>query len=533
MGKMKKLFCLILSLALLLPMLNAAATAAGATTKNAVPTKSTVTVNGSPVAFQAYNIDGANYFKLRDIAKALNGTAKQFEVGYDAAENAIVLTAGKPYTVTGGELVVSGAEVNQPAALSSAKVTLNGSLIQLTAYLIGGNNYFKLRDIGTALGFGVAWNAGTNTIEINTASPSNPGTSDVGFFNPSVNYNAKPKYKIVYMMGSSGVLYDMFDYSFKLWADRMNCSYSSFSAEGDTDLYIEALATYAAQGVDGFILDPDASVYDRVIEVLREQKVPWMPAMATPVDENGRLQHPAVGFDNTAFGVQMATWAIDYAKKTWPNAKESEIGMLSMDFSLSDQVHERTTGAHSVWNQHYLRNNFYTADGALTGDLSEDGGYKLAYEVFAAHPAIKYWLVCAFFDDYALGANDAAVKLGKQNGCVIVNCGGSALIDQWDNGKNSCWKASVFAAQTIFAEPMIGGLYAQMDGQATAETLWTDWIDKKHGEKYAFLNIPTIVLTKDNYQEYLEWVDAYSGFNFSDYSYHGTQFPSRATPPVY
>ena len=44
---------------------------------------------GEKKAFDAYNIEGSNYFKLRDLAYVLNGTDKQFEVGWDAAANAI------------------------------------------------------------------------------------------------------------------------------------------------------------------------------------------------------------------------------------------------------------------------------------------------------------------------------------------------------------------------------------------------------------------------------------------------------------
>ncbi len=43
---------------------------------SAIPTKSRVLVNGKEVAFGAYNIDGYNYFKLRDLAMALSGTVK-------------------------------------------------------------------------------------------------------------------------------------------------------------------------------------------------------------------------------------------------------------------------------------------------------------------------------------------------------------------------------------------------------------------------------------------------------------------------
>ena len=44
-----------------------------------------LTVDGKYVDCERYNIDGANYFKLRDLACLLNGTGSQFSVGYDAA----------------------------------------------------------------------------------------------------------------------------------------------------------------------------------------------------------------------------------------------------------------------------------------------------------------------------------------------------------------------------------------------------------------------------------------------------------------
>jgi len=44
------------------------------------PTTSKVLVNGKIVEFEAYNINGYNYFKLRDLAQAVNNTEKNFEV---------------------------------------------------------------------------------------------------------------------------------------------------------------------------------------------------------------------------------------------------------------------------------------------------------------------------------------------------------------------------------------------------------------------------------------------------------------------
>lgn len=133
----------------------------------ATPTASDVLVNGSTTAFDAYNIVGNNYFKLRDLAYALNYTDKQFEVNWDGANNAIVLTTGVAYTPVGDEMQSRGAG-NKTATPSTAKILLDGKEINLTAYNIGGNNYFKLRDIGQAFNFGVEWDGNLNTISIDT-----------------------------------------------------------------------------------------------------------------------------------------------------------------------------------------------------------------------------------------------------------------------------------------------------------------------------------------------------------------------------
>lgn len=136
-------------------------------TVTATPTASTVLVNNAKIEFEAYNIKGNNYFKLRDLAYVLNGTAKQFKVSWDGVNNAISLTSGELYTVVGGEMV-KGSGNTKTATPTSATVYIDGKEISFTAYNIDGNNYFKLRDIGNAFDFGVDWDERTSTIIIDT-----------------------------------------------------------------------------------------------------------------------------------------------------------------------------------------------------------------------------------------------------------------------------------------------------------------------------------------------------------------------------
>ncbi|WP_028987411.1 stalk domain-containing protein [Thermicanus aegyptius] len=139
-------------------------------TATAKPTNSKVLVNGKEISFQAYNINGNNYFKLRDLAMVLNGTEKSFEVGWDGKKNAISLESGKAYTAVGGELVVTEKPATAEAKLSTSTIYLDGKEVKLTAYLINGNNYFKLRDVAAVINFGVTWDGVTNTVGIDSSS---------------------------------------------------------------------------------------------------------------------------------------------------------------------------------------------------------------------------------------------------------------------------------------------------------------------------------------------------------------------------
>jgi hypothetical protein len=141
----------------------------------AKPTASSVLVNGKAEAFDAYNINDSNYFKLRDLAYALSGAEKQFDVTWHADIDTIILSPGRAYTPVGGEMAAKGAGDKTPAATTS-RVVVDGTgelgyyqiEIKLAAYNIGGNNYFKLRDIGEALDFEVDWDGTLQTIIIDT-----------------------------------------------------------------------------------------------------------------------------------------------------------------------------------------------------------------------------------------------------------------------------------------------------------------------------------------------------------------------------
>lgn len=119
----------------------------------------------------AYNINDNNYFKLRDIAKMMDGTVKCFEIEYDAETNTIDMMSLFPYTPAGGELT-PGDGTERTAYSSTAFLTYDGMPIKATCYNIEGNNYFKLRDITDALDCRVEWDDQNHMIKVYTSLPA-------------------------------------------------------------------------------------------------------------------------------------------------------------------------------------------------------------------------------------------------------------------------------------------------------------------------------------------------------------------------
>ena len=163
----KRLSSLIIAISIVLSILSVNVSALE--NINAIPHTASVYVDNVAKNIGAFNIAGNNYFKLRDIAYVLSGTVKQFDVTWDGEKNAINLISNRPYTVIGGESVVMTKEDLTLASQTTAATYLDGEEIKLAAYNIEGNNYFKLRDVGSALNFGVNWDEINEIILITTS----------------------------------------------------------------------------------------------------------------------------------------------------------------------------------------------------------------------------------------------------------------------------------------------------------------------------------------------------------------------------
>ena len=185
----KRIASLALALSAALSLLSLPAAAAPAVTVEQIPpdgiayaASQTVSIDGRPVTFQMYALKnasgfGTNYVKLRDLAYALNGTAAQFEVEYDGS---IRVIPGRAYTPAGGEMTTpfTGDRIYTGGPLP-LRVGSGDTVMTAIALLDAnglGYTYFKLRDLGTVLGFGVGWDDRSKMVTLDTGSGS--GGSD-------------------------------------------------------------------------------------------------------------------------------------------------------------------------------------------------------------------------------------------------------------------------------------------------------------------------------------------------------------------
>ena len=130
---MKKIVSLILLLALVLTLTPAVLA------RDAEVSSQALKIDGETVKSAAYNVDGYNFFRLRDLAYLLKDTPSRFAVEWDPAKG-ILLTTGESYEPIGGELASLEA-LTVEAQPSTDALWIDGREVAgVKAYKVAGNN---------------------------------------------------------------------------------------------------------------------------------------------------------------------------------------------------------------------------------------------------------------------------------------------------------------------------------------------------------------------------------------------------------
>jgi len=126
----------------------------------------TVSAGGRVREAPAYEINGVNYVRLRDAAYLLMGSGRSFSVGWDGDTRRVLLDTGKSYAPTGKELRRPDRAGSFAVEPRSVWTDIDGESRLLTAFNIGGENYFSLRWLGHYLGFSVRWDDVARTMYV-------------------------------------------------------------------------------------------------------------------------------------------------------------------------------------------------------------------------------------------------------------------------------------------------------------------------------------------------------------------------------
>lgn len=151
---MKKKISLLLAILMLVTLIPTAF--AESKTVDAVKNTKKVTLDGEEVMVGAYDVEGYNYLKLRDVAAILNGKKCQFDVGYDKPTKLISIELAKAYEKVEGDLAEIKDE-KAKAIVSVKKILVNGEEKEVKTALINEYNYMRLRDLGSLVGLNVGY----------------------------------------------------------------------------------------------------------------------------------------------------------------------------------------------------------------------------------------------------------------------------------------------------------------------------------------------------------------------------------------
>ena len=151
---MKKKISLLLAILMLVTLIPTAF--AESKTVDAVKNTKKVTLDGEEVKVGAYDVEGYNYLKLRDVAAILNTKKCQFNVGFDKPTKLITVELAKGYEKVEGDLAEIKDE-KAKAIVSVKKILVNGEEKEIKTALINEYNYMQLRDLGSLVGLDVKY----------------------------------------------------------------------------------------------------------------------------------------------------------------------------------------------------------------------------------------------------------------------------------------------------------------------------------------------------------------------------------------
>lgn len=146
-----------------------------------------VSFDGRELEINAYLINRSNYVKIRDVAALLKDTPAKFDLAYDKEKQSVIISKGKNYK---GPFSFKEEKRKEEKIVKETRQKIvddKGQEIELKGYFMDGYNYFRLRDLGKVLGFGVAYDFKNQKVLLNSKNPNLEDVFEEDYFTPPVN----------------------------------------------------------------------------------------------------------------------------------------------------------------------------------------------------------------------------------------------------------------------------------------------------------------------------------------------------------
>ena len=333
----------------------------------------------------------------------------------------------------------------------------------------------------------------------------------IGTIDEDIDHHARRTYKIAYTHYDNSLLEQQMYDAYLTLLDRFNIEIVRMIGNTDDETYITNLQTLIDRGdIDGFIIETTNSVQNAVLDMMAECGIPYVNQWTEYFDADGRVVTPTVGLPQHQSGYEAMKYLIDNYKTYWgEDADPSKFGVIGVDFSVSPALNWRTDGLVDAFRDAFPDNkNVFVNDSFAAGQsywFALEGGYEPTVQIITANPQVEYWFFGGTVEQYSIGAARAAEELGRDDTMLITTVGHPMIAEEWQNGYDGAEKAVMAISNYAYATPVLLGLIAQIDGRATAETLWPQY--KAEGDLCAIFPAEMKVVTKDTYQAFLDDMD--------------------------
>jgi len=285
----------------------------------------------------------------------------------------------------------------------------------------------------------------------------------------------------------------------------LNYEYLVYNGSGDD--FINQITVLADQGYQGIVISSSNEIVKRAYEVCMELKVAFTAESTGFRDDSGKCIWPCVEQDQIANGSQCVQWLADNYKNYWKDPiDDAKLGLIPITYSVVSSINDRVPGMVDTFKKLFPKSagNIYIADliTVTSGVPTQQNAVDVVTPILVSHPEVEKWFITSTIDPWAQGATRGIESLNMQDKVLIDTVQADAFIDEMSSGYNgNVFVAACAISAKDFAENLAAYLVTVLEGRATPETIWPEWVAQ--GDKYPCVKVQGTMITRDTYKDFI------------------------------